>query len=145
MTTSAALAAYHGLRAGDRIVAPKSFLDMVQHHALFAGHCAQGHAWAIENVVNVGVTYTRFDHFMERIGTIKHIIPFRGDRWAQQEVLERAQQRLGMRYELTTYNCEHFVNEVLLGQRHSRQADTAKELMRGALVFGALALILRAA
>jgi hypothetical protein len=145
MTTSAILAANHRLRPADRIVAPKSLLNIVQHHALFAGHCAQGHAWVIENMVNVGVTYTRFDHFMQRIGTVKQIVRFGGDRWAQQAVVERAQQRLGRRYDLATYNCEHFVNDALHDQRHSRQAETAKEVLKGALVVGVLALIVRAA
>lgn len=145
MTTSLQLANRYGLRAGDRIVAPKSLLDMVQHHALFWGYDAHGHAWVVENLVNVGVTYTRFDHFMLRVRSINRIARFRGDRWAPQQVLHRAQARVGRRYDLATYNCEHFVNDALHGQRHSRQAETAKEVMKGALVLGVLALIVRAA
>jgi len=145
MTISYQLAAQRHLHPGDRIVAPKSLLDMVQHHALFWGYDVHGHAWVVENLVNVGVTYTRFDHFMLRVRSINRIVRFRGDRWALEQVLQRAQARVGTRYDLANYNCEHFVNDVLHGQRHSGQAETAKEVLKGALVLGVLALIVRAA
>jgi hypothetical protein len=145
MTKSLQLANHYGLRAGDRIMAPKSMLDMVQHHALFWGYDAHGHAWVVENLVNVGVTYTRFDHFMLRVRSINRIARFRGDRWALQQVLRRAHAYVGRRYDLATYNCEHFVNEVLHGQRHSWQVETARGVLKGAFAIAVLAFIVRAA
>ena len=77
MTYSEQLRRQYGLGTGDRIVVPKSGLNIVQHHALMYGS-QFGHALVAENKEGRGVILTRLDHFLADAGRITRIIPFAG-------------------------------------------------------------------
>ena len=98
-----------------------------------------------ENREGHGVVYTRFDDYLARVGRINSIVRYTGTEWDRQQVQQHAHERIGWPYDKWNYNCEQFANEVLHGQRHSQQAETVKGVLKGALVLGLLAGIVRAA
>jgi Lecithin retinol acyltransferase len=115
MRYSTQLALHYGLGIGDRIVVPKSLADMVRHHVVFIGYSDDGEAWIAENKAGHGVVQTRLDHFIADVRSIHRIEKFRGNATAQRRVVERALARMGRAYSAVSYNCEHFVNDVLAG------------------------------
>ena len=112
MTYSEQLRQQYGFRTGDRIVVSKSGWNIVQHHAVFFG-LANGEAVVAENKEGRGVILTRLDDFLADAGRITRIVRFSGTYQQQVAVMNRVKARLGRRYDLWKYNCEHFVNEVL--------------------------------
>ncbi|MCI1753648.1 MAG: lecithin retinol acyltransferase family protein [Flavobacteriales bacterium] len=145
MNNSAQWASYHNLQPGDVIKSPKSLANMIQHYSLFWGYDGHGQAWVIENVVGHGVIYNRMDHFMSRVGTINSIQPFRGTEWARQQVIKRAAQRVGWKYDALSYNCEHFVNDTRNFVKASKQANTVKGVLAGLTVVCVIAALARRA
>lgn len=145
MKYSYQIAANYGLRSADLIKSPKSLFDLVQHYALFWGYDANGDAWVVENIVGQGVVYTRIDQFLARVGKITQIIPFPGDEWMRPGVIERANSRIGRKYDALHYNCEHFVNDSLNFVTASKQADTVKGILAGLALVGVIAAIARRA
>lgn len=133
MTNSYAWAYRLGLQPGDRLLTPKSHLRVVRHHSLYVGVDAVGEAWVIENVVNQGVKWTRLDHLIQRVGYQPAVERFRGTGYQRTAIVNRALDRLGLPYNVLSYNCEHFVNEVQYGKRHSPQLDNAAKTLVGAL------------
>jgi len=139
MKYSTELALHYGLGIGDRIVVPKSLADMVRHHVVFIGYSDDGEAWIAENKVGRGVIQTRLDHFIIGTSAIHRIEKFHGDSGAQSTVVQRALSRMGWGYNAVSYNCEHFVNDVLSGKSTSKQVGAALG------VLGLLALVVVAA
>ena len=139
MKYSSELALHYGLGIGDRIVVPKSLADMVRHHVVFIGYSDDGEAWIAENKVGRGVIQTRLDHFIIGTSAIHRIEKFHGDNVAQSTVVQRALSRMGWGYNAVSYNCEHFVNDVLSGKSTSKQVGAALG------VLGLLALVVVAA
>lgn len=139
MKYSTQLALHYGLGIGDRIVVPKSLADMVRHHVVFIGYSDDGEAWIAENKVGYGVIQTRLDHFVGGISSIHRIEKFYGNAAAQSTVVQRALARMGWGYNAVSYNCEHFVNDVLSGKSSSKQVGAALG------VLGLLALVVVAA
>lgn len=139
MRYSTQLAIHYNLNIGDRIVVPKSLADMIRHHVLFIGYSDDGEAWIAENKVGVGVVQTRLDHFLAGVTAIHRIERFNGNEEARRLIVQRALARMGQSYNAVSYNCEHFVNDVLSGQSSSRQVGTALG------VLGLLALVMVAA
>lgn len=125
MRYSTQLAIHYGLDIGDRIVVPKSLADMVRHHVVFIGYSDDGEAWIAENRAGYGVIQTRLDHFITGVRSIHRIEKFYGNAEAQYRVVGRALARMGWSYNAVSYNCEHFVNDVLSGKSSSKQVGTA--------------------
>jgi hypothetical protein len=126
------------LQIGDRIVVPKSNLDLVQHHAIFIGY-ENGHFWFIENKDGIGVRVVNADVFFTGVQKITRIVPFQPKNgYGRIELVNYALSKKGMRYHLTNYNCEHFANEVQHRVVKSRQADTGV----GLALFGLAALLI---
>lgn len=125
------------LRAGDRIVVPKSYLRVVQHHAIYLG-VENGQHWIIENKEVFGVRVVNAATFFAGVNEITRINPFVPKHgYSRNDLINYALSKKGRRYHLTNYNCEHFANEVQHRVVKSRQADTGV----GVAVFG-LALLL---
>ena len=139
MTYSEQLRRYHGFGTGDRIVVPKSGLDIIQHHAVFFGN-ANGEALVAENKEGRGVVLTRLDQFLAEARLIKQHIRFSGTYQDQLVIMDRISARLGRRYDLWRYNCEHFANEVLHFRAISPQVKTVGTV---AAVAGGLYLLSR--
>lgn len=134
MNNSYSRAVHRGLQPGDRVLTHKSFFGIVQHHSLYVGMDTDWNAWVIENVVGEGVRWTRLDDLIQRNGAISGIERFFGSEVQRSASVNRALARIGLPYDVLSYNCEHFVNEVLHGQRKSKQVE----------VFGGLAALLLA-
>ncbi len=136
MRYSEQLRRQYGFGTGDRIVVPKSGLNMVQHHALFFGN-VNGEAMVAENKEGKCVLLTPLDVFLADAGRITRIEPFTGTYQQQAFVMDRVNARLGRRYDRWNYNCEQFVNDVLHGRVESRQADIGKAIL-GAVTVAAI-------
>lgn len=143
MHNSYHLSQRYALSTGDVLKSPKSLFNMIQHYALFWGEY-DGHAWVVENLVGQGVVYTRFDHYLTRVGRINHIVRYSGSDNARRAIMQRADSCIGQPYDQWSHNCEHLVNWILYGRRYSEQAETAKNVLKGVAALGVLALLVRA-
>lgn len=134
MNNSYSWAVHHGLQPGDRVLTHKSFFGIVKHHSLYVGMDTEWNAWVIENVAGEGVRWTRLDKLIQRNGHITSIERYCGTEYQRTAVVNQALARIGMPYDALSYNCEHFVNDVLYGRRKSNQVE----------VFGGLAALVLA-
>jgi hypothetical protein len=123
------------LQPGDRIVIPKSQMGMVQHHALYIGTNSSGEDLIIENKIGYGIRIvTAKDFFSECIGITK-VERFCGTNQERRSRIERALSMVGVPYDLITYNCEHFANDIQHGIARSRQIETGLLALAIAAVF----------
>jgi|ERR1022692_2276869 hypothetical protein len=113
----------NGLQPADRIVAPKSGWEIIQHHAIYWGRDANGADWVIENVVGLGVKYTEFNEFYQRVGKITRIEKFSGNYWERQDAIQRGVKYIGQPYNVVSFNCEHFANLVQTKEVKSQQMN----------------------
>lgn len=113
------------LKAGDTVVVPKSEWEVVQHHALYVGCDAKGQHYMCENVVGQGVKLTRLKDFLAGTSKVSTIKKFSGTPRERQAVVHDAVAKLGRPYHLLSYNCEHFVNDVLTRTPISAQISRA--------------------
>lgn len=143
MNNSYSWAVHHGLQPGDRVITHKSAFRIIKHHSIYVGVDANLNAWVVENVVGKGVRWTRLDELIRRNGSITGIERFHGTEAQRTAVINQALARIGLPYDVLSYNCEHFVNEVLYGKRSSPQVDTVMKAISGALTFMLVVAILR--
>lgn len=136
MKYSEQLRLQHGFCTGDRIVVPKSGWEIIQHHAVFFGNM-NGEAMVAENKEGRGLVLTPLDVFLADAGRITRIVPFIGTNQQQAFVMDRVNARLGRLYDRWSYNCEHFVNDVLHFRVESRQSDIGKAIL-GAVTVAAI-------
>lgn len=110
------------LEPGDRIVVPKSFFDIIQHHVLYLGYNILGQHLICENVIGVGVKLTRVDFFID-VKSVTRIEKFQGNNFERRRLVEKALSKLGMPYSLINYNCESFCNDIQYNVIKSSQAS----------------------
>lgn len=120
---------YLNLKPGDRVVIPKSGVELIQHHALYLGYDSNGNHFMCENVIGEGVKLTRVCVFFNGTKRITRIEKFKGENNERKKVVQVALAKLGQPYNLINYNCESFVNEVLLRKPHSKQVQNAFGLL----------------
>lgn len=116
----------NNLSIGDRIVVPKSLFNLIQHHAVYLGK-ENGLHYIIENKERIGVQVVTAEQFftgVQQITRVEHFIP--SYNYTRQHLLRRALALVGTKYHLTKYNCEHFANDVIYGQRNSRQIEAVQ-------------------
>lgn len=113
------------LEAGDTVVVPKSEWEVIQHHALYVGCDSKGHHYMCENVVGKGVKLTRLKDFLDGSSKVSTIKKFLGTPKERQAVVQDAVAKFGRPYNLLSYNCEHFVNDVLTRTPASAQVSRA--------------------
>lgn len=112
------------LKVGDRVVVPKSHLDLVQHHAIFLGY-ENGHYWFIENKEGIGVRVVNANTFFFDVLKITRIIPFiPKNGYSRNDLVKYALSKVGKKYDLTRYNCEHLASELQHKVVRSKQAET---------------------
>jgi hypothetical protein len=104
---------------GDRVIVPKSWLELVHHHAIYDG---KGHFY--ENKMGFGVVRTPYQEFFKDVEVVTEVRRFQGNTVQLQAALSRAESLLGNRYHLADFNCEHFANLVQLGYPRSKQVET---------------------
>ncbi|MFK7797549.1 MAG: lecithin retinol acyltransferase family protein [Aureispira sp.] len=110
------------LKIGDRLVRTKGGI-FSKHHVLYAGFWNNQHLIA-ENQNGFGVRYYLLSDFLNE-GTLNKIEHYNFSENAQAIVLDRINKKIGTAYNLTAYNCEHFVNEILNGVAESKQVKNA--------------------
>lgn len=106
------------LLAGDRILIPKSQFRLAQHHAIY-----DGNDYFYENKAGAGVVRTPVTTFFECIDEITAIRRFVGTDHQRYLAIQRAESLLGERYNLTTFNCEHYADFVQYGYARSKQVE----------------------
>jgi len=114
----------YNLEPADRIVVPKSGLQIVQHHAIYWGMDNNFNHWVMENVIGVGVKYTELGEFLSNTAKITRVEKFNGNWWARQQAINRGQRHIGQPYNALTFNCEHFANIVQRDKDKSGQVST---------------------
>ena len=97
------------LEPGDRIVVPKSFLGIIQHHALYLGYNSKEEHYICENMIGIGVRLIRVEDFFKGVNSVTRIEKFRGNNIERRKLVEKALSKLGKPYSLINYNCESFV------------------------------------
>lgn len=136
MTRDLQLVNHFNLQPGDRVVVPKSQWQLVQHHALYLGYDNFGNHYMCENVIGVGVKLTRVENFFNGVSKITRIERYIGTNYDRKVIVQNALSKLGQPYSLINYNCESFVNHVLLKNVHSKQVRNVLGLLGLALLIG---------
>ncbi|AXG71000.1 lecithin retinol acyltransferase [Kordia sp. SMS9] len=112
---------YQRLRIGDRIVRTKGGI-LSKHHVLYVGFWDNQHLIA-ENQLGFGVRYITLNQFLSE-GQIERIEYYNYNEQSQAKIINRINKKIGTKYSLLDYNCEHFVNEILTGIAESKQIKT---------------------
>ncbi|MBA3972259.1 MAG: lecithin retinol acyltransferase family protein [Bacteroidetes bacterium] len=134
MNRNLQLVNHFNLKPGDRIVVPKSNWQLVQHHALYLGYDEFGNHYMCENVIGIGVRLTTVRSFFNGVKKVTRIESYTGNNYNRKIVVQNALSKLGQPYNLINYNCESFVNEVLLRRAQSNQVQNALGLLGLALL-----------
>lgn len=113
---------YEKLNIGDRLVREKGGI-LTKHHALYAGFWNNEHIIA-ENQTEVGVQYITLNQFMNE-GKLDRVEHNDYDANSQTVIIDRINKKIGTKYSLLKYNCEHFANEILTGVSKSKQIKIA--------------------
>ncbi len=119
------LIAQYNLKVGDRVVIPKSLADLIQHHAIYIGYI-DGDYWFIENKDGFGVRTITAREFFNDVKKITRIERFE-PRWnySRSDLVSFALTLRGQKYDLLSYNCEDFCNQVQYGKIESKQVSFA--------------------
>ncbi|HEX7846696.1 MAG TPA: YiiX/YebB-like N1pC/P60 family cysteine hydrolase [Chitinophagaceae bacterium] len=125
----------YNLNPADRIVGPLFQTGLTKHHAIFLGEDDLGQEWIAENHYIEGVRVIPASMFF-KTNKIDRIERFKGNNYQRRMAIEKAQRLIGKPYNLFTYNCEHYANEVLNGKVESRQVATFFAIAIGALFIG---------
>jgi hypothetical protein len=127
---------HYGLEIGDCILLPLFETGLTKHFAIYLGRDEYGREIIIQNLAGVGVHLLNARDFFSKASCIARIEKFYGNIHQQNQLIRRSEVLLGMPYNLVTYNCEHFANEVRYGKKESHQvAVTILALTLGVLAF----------
>lgn len=127
---------HYGLEIGDCILLPLFETGLTKHFAIYLGRDEYGREIIVQNLAGVGVHLADAADFFAKASRIARIEKFNGNIYQQNHVIQRALTLLGTSYNLLTYNCEHFANEVRYGKRESTQVKVAiVALTLGVLAF----------
>lgn len=116
------------LKIGDRLIRTKGGI-FSKHHVLYVGIWQDQHLIA-ENQVGYGVRYLPLNQFLSE-GILHRIEYYDYDENSQTVIIDRVNKKIGTKYDLFSYNCEHFVNDVLKGVAESKQIKNAMALLIG--------------
>ncbi len=106
------------LKIGDRLIREKD--PFFKHHGLVIGFYSDGSPKIAECQIVSGVSIVDFKTFMNRKSSF-WIEPYNFNLYSIKEIQIRVEERLGLPYDLSNYNCEIFVNEVLFNRTNSPQ------------------------
>ena len=125
----------YNLKPADRIVAPLFQTGLTKHHAIFLGTDRHGQEWIAENHYTEGVRIISASTFF-KTNKIDRVERFKGNLYERRIALEKARRLVGKSYNLLSYNCEHYANEVLNGKVESQQIATFFAIAIGVLFIG---------
>lgn len=115
--------AKYGLQVGDRVIVPKSLLDIIQHHAIYVG-LRNGDHWFVENKENIGVRLITARDFFNETEKITSVIRFTPTvQHSRSSLVQKGLRMIGKSYHLLNYNCESFANELQGGRVLSKQVE----------------------
>lgn len=120
---------YYNLKPGDRIVTPKSFFGMIQHHAIYLGQNYYGQDLIAENAYGKYVQIVTAENFFLEYPEVTRIIRFKGNGNDREVAVKRALDQLGKPYSLINFNCEHFANLVQFNIARSAQVSVGLLLL----------------
>lgn len=131
----------NNLQPADRIVMPKSNLNLVQHHIIYLGKDKKGNRVFIENSISKGVQIVNEAQVFKDGYQITRIEKFNGTPQQRNEAIQRALKLIGKNYNLINFNCEHFANIVQYKSIESKQVQLGTGLGLGliALIIGIFA------
>ena len=129
----------YGVQPADVIVVPKSEFRVVEHYAVYAGVniYEPRQDLFLENKINYGVRIIDYNGFVAENPEFLRIRRFVGNEYERNLAMQRAWSLVGQKYNLLTFNCEHFANYVQNYEVKSNQ-------VRAGLVLTGLALLLAA-
>jgi len=111
------------LKVGDRVVVPKSGVELIQHHTIFLGYQNRQFLF-IENKEGLGVRVTDSETLFRDVTYITRVIRFKPTwGYSRADLFNYALSKKGRSYHLFNYNCEHFANEVQHKARTSKQTE----------------------
>ncbi len=128
-------ASKHNLTPADRIVCPWLQTGLTKHHAIYLGYNEFGQELIAENHLNNGVQIVTTQQFELRNPVITRIEKFQGNYFQRNKAVRTAIDLKGMTYDLFTYNCEHYANQVQYGASKSTQV-TNFLVIAGLVIFG---------
>ncbi|MDI9859337.1 lecithin retinol acyltransferase family protein [Flectobacillus roseus] len=113
---------HYGIQLGDKVSRLKRGVPFIRHYAVYLGANEQGIHRFAENNVNNGVQIVTADDFFSNAEAIQ--VDRTNTNWEQRmRAVRLAEQKVGQKYNLLDYNCEHFANEVTIGHRRSKQVS----------------------
>ncbi len=124
---------YNRLKIGDRLVRTKHGI-LSRHHALYMGFWEGRHLIA-ENQLNYGVRYLTLHEFLSE-GTFDRVEYNDYCDNSQAVIIDRVNKKINTKYDFFSYNCEHFVSEILHGVAESKQITNALALAIGVVFCG---------
>lgn len=124
------------LQPADRLVIPKSGLNMVQHHAIYLGKDNNGNRIYIENAVGRGVQVVNEAYLFRDGYEITRVELFTGNQYQRNSAIQLAMQLIGKPYNLLNFNCEHYANTVQHRKSYSNQVSIGLGLGLFAFVLG---------
>ena len=123
---------YYGIQLGDKVSRLKRGLPFIRHYAVYIGTDQIGRHCFIENNIDNGVQVINEVYFFRDATSIK--VESISQTFAQRHrAVAFAKKKIGTKYSLLGYNCEHFANEVTIGIRKSEQVSLGLGLMTLAL------------
>lgn len=128
----------YGLQPGDAIVEPIFQTGITKHFSLYLGVDAAGTEWIAENYKWEAVRIVPAEQYFHLGRKVERIEKFNGDSVARRKTIQRALALVGKPYDLVSYNCEHYVNEVLTGKSESKQVDNIVLGLLTVLIVGAI-------
>lgn len=123
------------LQPADRLVIPKSALNLVQHHAIYLGKDNNGNRMYIENAIGRGVQVVNEAYLFRGGYEITRVERFTGNQHQRNAAVQLAMQLIGKQYDLLGFNCEHYANTVQHKKSHSNQVGVGLGLGLFALVY----------
>jgi hypothetical protein len=112
---------HFNLKIGDKLSRRKD--AFFKHYGIYVGFHNGQHLVA-ENNAPRGVRYVTYAQFLNG-NVLESIERFKGNKYQRNQVIPFINSKLGTNYDLLTYNCEHFANEVQTGKTQSQQVQTA--------------------
>jgi hypothetical protein len=109
------------LNPADRIVTPWLQTGLTKHHAIYLGFNDYGQELIAENDVNAGVRIVTAQQFAIEHPVISRIEKFHGNYFQRNGAVRTAVSLEGKVYDLFSYNCEHYANQVQHGKAESQQ------------------------
>ena len=110
------------IQPGDVLIAPKSSLNILKHMIVYWGVDANGDDFYLENSPQAGVQWLTEQSLRQQYEIIT-VRKFCGTPHERTQAISRAESVIGQKYDLTTFNCEHYANYVQTGASFSKQAS----------------------